>query len=493
MAKASYVKPESKEKDSVQFQTKPRFTNIIGYASRWSTIPYLPINIELSQVSLASTPVKQADEAPDQPGGGMQVTTGTGGTVVRFEPSSKQKGIVALSKTGLKVASMSDFEDVGFAAMVQADPDVLYVERFGIAIVRPGANQALPRLRSRESVVSTRPERIYHILGAASQKRAVSGLSRDYLLGYKTGMAATIDHILAQTDSQTALSSSVSFDESVATWGIQAINAAASHYSGVGVRLAVLDTGFDLNHADFAGRSIVSKSFIVGQDVQDGHGHGTHTAGTACGPQKPASQPRYGVAYSADMVIGKALSDSGYGTDSSIIPAMSWALDQKSDIISMSLGTSVGIGEAVIDDYEHIAQVCLDAGCVVIAAAGNESRRPGYIAPVGSPANCPSVTAVGAIDSSFAMYVFSDGSVNTGQSIAVVGPGVNVLSAWTGGGYARLDGTSMATPHVAGVAALFAEGDPQNRGRVLLNLISQHIRALPLPATDVGMGLVQAP
>ena len=145
-----------------------------------------------------------------------------------------------------------------------------------------------------------------------------------------------------------------------------------------------------------------------------------------------------------------------------------------------------------IEDYEVIADICLDAGCLIVAAAGNESRRPFRIAPVGSPANCPSILSVAALTPDLDAASFSNGGINPGQAVDIAAPGVDILSS-VPGGHDRFDGTSMATPHVAGIAALYAELDPKFRGRALWAILMQQARGLPLPGRDVGRGLVQAP
>jgi subtilisin family serine protease len=456
------------------------------------------VDLPVFNIPAFSTPIGSGQFDPAIEGDVIPVEMVTGATVIRFHNAVKNKGIASLSGAGFKVASLTDFKTTGLPRASAKKPDVIYFERFGIAIV--GESEPLKTmsvLTGNAMVASQRPERIYRALGVPGRRgpgllaKGQPNVSREYLLGYKAGMSALIDHLLAGEAKEAQYGLESSFDESSVTWGLQATGVATSRFSGAGIRIAILDTGFDLSHPDFAGRSITSKSFIPGEDVQDGNGHGTHTAGTACGPLKPSSQPRYGIAYNAEMFIGKVLGNSGYGTDRSIIAGLDWALEQKCVIISMSLGAEVRAGEAYIDDFEHIGEVSLDAGSLVVAAAGNNSQRPGLIAPVNSPANCPSILAVAAIDSAIQVAELSAGSVNAGQAVDLAAPGIDVLSSWPKG-YRRLNGTSMATPHVAGIAALFAEEDKRNRGRALWNTLCQRSKALPLPSTDIGKGLVQA-
>ncbi|MGH8812336.1 MAG: S8 family serine peptidase [Advenella sp.] len=280
-----------------------------------------------------------------------------------------------------------------------------------------------------------------------------------------------------------------------ATWGVRACGADHSGYNGQGIRLAVLDTGLDLQHQDFAQRQIESRSFVTGAEVQDENGHGTHCAGIAAGIMKPVAGPRYGVAGQAQLYIGKVLGNDGSGGDGSVLDGIDWAVGEGCEIISLSLGSPAKEGDSYSHIFEEVAKRALAAGTLIIAAAGNESQRPDYIAPVSHPANCPSIVAVAAIDEHMAIAPFSSGGLQSdGGQVDIAAPGVDVLSSWPSPeNYNTISGTSMATPFVAGVAALFAESDPAARGSVLRDRIVQNARPLPLPQQDVGRGLVQAP
>jgi subtilisin family serine protease len=396
--------------------------------------------------------------APDQAGDVPRL-----GTVVRFTPQAAGTGVRKLESSGFRVASSRDFRSAAAVPNNFGGADVQYFERFGIAIVRGHEARLTPVVEQamRERVVtSVRPEVRYRAL-AEVREAPVTSLEQ--------------------------------FEEASVTWGLEVTKVGLSRFSGAGIKVAVLDTGFDKDHQDFRGRSITRKLFATNSSENDTHGHGTHCIGTACGPQRPTSGPRYGIAYEAAIYAGKVLGDDGNGTDRSVIAGMDWALDQGCQIISMSLGSPADVGDQPNADFEQIGRVCLDGGSVVIAAAGNESERPGLIAPVGSPANATTIMAVAAVNRALAPAPFSCGGINPGQDVDIAAPGVDVLSTLPGNRYGRKNGTSMATPHVSGVAALIAQSDVKYRGRALWERLLELAGPLPHPARDVGKGLLLAP
>jgi subtilisin family serine protease len=201
------------------------------------------------------------------------------------------------------------------------------------------------------------------------------------------------------------------------------------------------------------------------------------------------------VAFGAEIFAGKVLSNQGSGGDGGILAGINWAVTNRCAVVSMSLGAPVGPGQGFSTVFEQVAQRTLRAGTLIDAAAGNDSTRPGIIRPVSHPANCPSIMAVAALDSTFRVAPFSNGGRNSqGGQVDIAGPGVAVRSSWPRPTlYRSISGTSMATPHVAGIAALFAEANPAARGLGLWTLLTQNARRLRLPSRDVGNGLVQAP
>ena len=270
---------------------------------------------------------------------------------------------------------------------------------------------------------------------------------------------------------------------------------AASSLTGTGVKIAVLDTGLDLNHPDFQGRVVAGESavsFIAGESVQDGNGHGTHCAGLAAGTKSPRGGRRYGVAPDASLLIGKVMSDAGSGYDNQILDGMDWAAEMGAKVISMSLGSSRGTGRPFAVAYERLASVLLRRGIIVVAASGNASNRPAVIRPVENPAACPSILAVAAIDRNRQIAPFSCGQLDPIGEVNISAPGVSVYSTWMGGGYHSISGTSMATPIAAGIAALYWQKHPSATGKQIWEMVTSSAVSLGMP-NDFGAGLVQAP
>ena len=408
----------------------------------------------------------------------------TGRYLVLFEDGAAKAGARALrDATGSDVVSASaDAKQLGGDAPVVFD-------RLGVAVVsapQSDIEQAGASGRGANPIRAVEPERMVYALEG--------GRSAEYLRGYRDAVLNLTGPAAGPDAAAGVFAAAV--DESQATWGVQAVRAVNSCRSGAGVAVAVLDTGFDAAHPDFAGRAITTESFVQGEDAADGHGHGTHCIGTAMGGKCPGTGPRYGVAHEADIFAGKVLGNSGSGTDAGILAGIDWAIANGCAVISMSLGSATTPGEPFSEVYENVARRASQAGSLIIAAAGNESERPSVINPVGHPANCPSIMAVGAVDVNMRIASFSNRGIDPGGGqVDVAGPGVDVLSSWPmPTRNRRISGTSMATPHAAGVAALLAEANPDERGAALGKLLSATARRLSnLPSADVGAGLVQAP
>lgn len=401
----------------------------------------------------------------------------TGRYLVTFKEGAVDDGVKALGAAALRVADARDFSDqaVGMGALGDADA-VVYPE-VGVALLGAeamatrAAGMAAASGSSDSAVAAVEPEYFVFAEGVdpgaylRGFMRAAESIARD--LG---GVGAPVEEEEDRVDAAVLGH----------TWGLAACRVPPSTRSGLGIRVAVLDTGFDLGHPDFAGRAIAGQTF-VGQPVQDLHSHGTHCIGTACGPRAPAgSTPRYGVGFGTRIFIGKVLTNSGFSVGNSVIAGMNWAIANNCHVISMSLGGQSPVQAA----YTAAGQAALTRGLLIVAAAGNSG--PG---PTQAPANSPTIMAVASLDPNLAPSSFS-----CRGKIEIAAPGRDVFSSIPRPTrYGVKSGTSMATPHVAGCAALWAQTSPALRGIALWNRLLATARPLPHPVTRVGRGLVQAP
>ncbi|MBH5370967.1 S8 family peptidase [Bradyrhizobium glycinis] len=265
-----------------------------------------------------------------------------------------------------------------------------------------------------------------------------------------------------------------------AAWGIVAVGADRVDLDGSGVAVAVLDTGIDRTHAAFAGLDIEEEDF-GGSGNGDKNGHGTHCAGTIFG--KDVGQVRIGIARNIrKALIAKVFPDGESGDSLSIFRALEWAANKGANIVSMSLGfdfpgmvselekdgyptelaTSIGLEHfkdnlRMFDSMMRVIEAgrAFGRGPLVIAASGNESQRnrdPRFRISASLPSAATGVISVAAVRNAGGSLEISDFSNGRAKICA---PGEEILSAAPNGGFATMSGTSMACPHIAGLAALW--------------------------------------
>lgn len=291
-------------------------------------------------------------------------------------------------------------------------------------------------------------------------------------------------------------------------WGVKRIGSGTVHdggNKGTGVKIGIIDSGVDYFHQDLDGVYAGGEDFVENDgNPMDVYGHGTHVAGTACAEDNGLGV--VGVAPECKLYSLRVLNDSGSGSWSATVAAMDWAVTHGLQVVNLSLGSSQnpgGIVKAAFDNAEA-------AGLVIVAAGGNSGNPPGNGNNVIYPAKYASVIAVAATDKDNTRPSWS----STGEEIELAAPGVSVLSTWNDGDsphnpqpvildgdwYKEGSGTSMASPHVAGTAALvIAAGitDSNGNGRIndeIRNTLNATAEDLGATGKDAwyGYGLVNA-
>ncbi|MEU0945310.1 S8 family serine peptidase [Streptomyces canus] len=290
-----------------------------------------------------------------------------------------------------------------------------------------------------------------------------------------------------------------SLDKSVPQIG--APTAWAAGFDGTGTKVAVLDTGIDTGHPDLAGKVVAEQDFSGTGTTTDKFGHGTHVASTVAGSGAKSDGKYKGVAPGARLLNGKVLDDQGGGTDSGIIAGMEWAVAQGADVVNLSLG---GPDFPDVDPMEEaVNRLSAESGTLFVIAAGNDGESGE--STVGSPGSAASALTVGAVDGSDALADFSsrgprvgDGGVKPdltapGVAITAASAAGSTLSEWYPSdipGYLTIEGTSMATPHVAGAAALLAQQHPDWSGERLKAVLTGSAKPGAYSSYQQGTGRV---
>ncbi|MDH6451680.1 MULTISPECIES: S8 family peptidase [unclassified Streptomyces] len=266
---------------------------------------------------------------------------------------------------------------------------------------------------------------------------------------------------------------------------IGAPSAWAAGYDGKGVKVAVLDTGVDTTHPDLASAVTASKDFTSSGGTDDKVGHGTHVAATLAGSGTRSDGRYKGVAPGAGILNAKVLDDNGEGSDSSVIAGLEWAAGQGAKVANLSLGQEDTPGEDPVE--AAVNALSKSTGMLTVAAAGNEGPDAGT---VGSPGAAESALTVGAVDGEDRLADFSSTGPTADNALKpdLTAPGVDIVSAKAAhgylgdpavDGYVSMSGTSMATPHAAGAAAILAQRHPDWTGA----RIKQALTASTTPTT----------
>ncbi|WP_371604361.1 S8 family serine peptidase [Streptomyces sp. NBC_01220] len=284
----------------------------------------------------------------------------------------------------------------------------------------------------------------------------------------------------------------VALDKSVPQ--INAPQAWSDGYTGKGVTVAVLDSGYDSDHPDLAGRVSVSSNFLGGDTAEDDNGHGTHVASTIAG----VDSTYRGVAPDASLAVGKVCDNTGSCPTSAVLAGIDWAVNTvHAKVVNMSLG---GPADETDPAIAAINDLSASSGTLFVVAAGNDGEYG--TGTVGAPAIANAALAVGAVDADDELAAFSSRGPRPSDNAVkpdITAPGVSIVAAKMGGGHTSKSGTSMATPHVAGSAALVAQAHPDWNGEqiktALMNSAEPNTKRAPYQQgtgrVDVGTAVRQ--
>ncbi|MFI8448933.1 S8 family serine peptidase [Streptomyces erythrochromogenes] len=429
----------------------------------------------------AAAPLVTVQRPADAPGSVRTVTDDTGTYVYPADTEAYvARGILdkrLFNVTGLIAQGYDDTRSPGLPLIISRDTGasrLTTADLPGVSLTR--------QLDSVRAVAATTDRRetarLWNALSKTPQPTAGKG--------QPPSLPGAVDRIWLDGKAEAALADSTTQIGAPQVWDQGA--------TGTGVKIAVLDTGVDADHPDLAQRIVSTHSFVPGEDITDRRGHGTHVASIIAGTGAASAGKEKGVAPGAHLAIAKVLSDAGTGTESGIIAGMEWAaVTERAKIVNLSLGNASTHHQ---NDPMSQAVNALSAqtGALFVIAAGNSGPGPHT---VNSPGTAAAALTVAAVDSADTIAGFSSSGPRTddgGLKPDLSAPGVNVLAARSQhlpgeGPYTAKSGTSMATPHVAGAAALLAAKHPDWTGQQLKDaLMSTTTPTTAIPAHRGGTG-----
>ncbi|RVX47781.1 subtilisin family serine protease [Nonomuraea polychroma] len=410
-------------------------------------------------------------DRPDGAQGGVQVLQSDGKVYVLPDEAVPLIAAERLDRRLFDVAGLAAMGYQGTPPVIVTYSGVMPRSMTGAQVVR-----ALPSVKGAALQVGADPRPFWNTIAAPAARSG--GIAKVWLDG----------------------KAKVTLKESVPQVG--APQAWAAGYDGKGVKVAVLDTGVDDTHPDLQGRITESASFVPdetvdrdglapSEEVKDVNGHGTHVASTVAGTGAASDGANKGVAPGADLLVGKVLGDNGYGQDSWIIAGMEWAA-ARAKVVSMSLGSDVPDGGA--DPMaQAVDNLSKQHGTLFVIAAGNSYGE----GTIGAPGSAALALTVGAVDKSDERADFSsmgplDRTYGLKPDLSAPGVGINAAHSSyndeASGPYWKLDGTSMATPHVAGAAAILVQRHPDWTGQQVKDALMSSAKALPYTPFQQGTG-----
>ena len=324
---------------------------------------------------------------------------------------------------------------------------------------------------------------VFHIIPAVVAtlpEPAIEALSKNPRVAY-----IQIDHYRQRIDPRITAKPP---PEEELPWGVDRIDAdlAWSTSTGAGIKVAIVDTGIDMDHPDLqanikGGFNAIApaRKYKDPNNFDDDNGHGSHCAGIVAAIDNDIGV--IGVAPEAFLYGVKVLDGAGFGYDSDIIEGFQWCIDNGMQVVSCSFG-----GYDDDQTFHDAVDAVWEAGCIIVAAAGND----GYEEPDLYPAGYSTVMAISAMASDDTIIYWS----NYGSEIELAAPGVSIYSCYKRGGYTTMSGTSMACPHVSGVAALILAVHPTYTNEQVRQLLQNTAEDLGASGWDpyYGYGLVDA-
>ncbi|MFE6404748.1 S8 family peptidase [Streptomyces alboflavus] len=434
---------------------------------------------------------------------GDRVTVDAGGRLVGFVPAEGRERIPVSTRTVRGHALVLPYDAERLIADGKVDQRLFDVSELTSRANRRAQSEGLKLIvgyegtaRGARAGVRTAGDTAVRSTLTSLNADAVTTPERDAAALWKTltgrrGTASGVSRVWLDGTRKAGLDKSVRQIGAPKAWG--------AGYDGKGVRIAVLDTGVDATHPDLKGQVVGARNFTPSPDTKDRVGHGTHVASIAAGTGAKSSGAFRGVAPGAKVLNAKVIGDDGRGSDSGIIAGMEWAAAQGADVVNLSLG---GVDDIGVDPLEEaVNRLSADKGVLFAVAAGNE----GYCGSVDSPGSADAALTVGAVDGGDKLADFSSEGPRPGDGAVkpdVTAPGVDITAAAAPGsevekevgqkpeGYLTLSGTSMATPHVAGAAALLKQRHPDWRAADLKRALTSSAKGGAYTPYQQGSGRV---
>jgi serine protease AprX len=336
---------------------------------------------------------------------------------------------------------------------------------------------------ARLNLFYTYAERLNATVRSVQDKLPIVALDIPYNYLYNVTQREDVSHIFLNREFHANLDQSVPIIKPPDKMA-QLEQKLGTEINGTGIKIAITDTGIDKNHPDLEGKVILETSFTP-ESPMDGFGHGTHVASIAAGTGKASNYQYAGVASGAMLLNAKVLTNDGWGYEEWVIAGVEWAVENSADIISMSLGANIN-GDGT-DPLSLAVDWATSQGVVCAIAAGNAGENGMF--SVGTPAVARNVITVGATTKTDEVIYFSSQGPTADNRLKpdVVAPGVNIVAARAHGTsmgrpvdqyYTKASGTSMATPHVAGAAALILQVHPDWTAKMVKAALMESARIL---------------